>query len=71
MQSRLTFFLALGSTFAIGLYGVMGALYVEFLKEDFQRDGKLLAVLITAALAVASLTFGCFQEAYMTTKKED
>jgi hypothetical protein len=48
------FYLNLAITLMFGFYGVVGALFSELTKPDFERRGYVLATEVTICLALAA-----------------
>lgn len=71
MQNRLTFLLTVGSTLAVGLYGLIGALYLELLKERVERNNLLTAILFLMVLSVATVCISYFINADRLSKNKD
>jgi hypothetical protein len=66
----ITFFLTVGSTLAVGSYGIISAIYLEVLKENFERSGGVIATLIVCLLIITYSTIWCFREAYLLAKRD-
>jgi predicted MFS family arabinose efflux permease len=71
VQNKVTFYLAIATTLAFGTFGIVGALYSEFIKENWQMRGNLIAFDLLFALTMISATIYCFLEAWLQLEKEE
>jgi hypothetical protein len=69
MESRITFWLTLGTTCAVATFGAFSAFYTELTKDDWERTGIILAVDLLGMLVTGTATFVCFLLADKGIKK--
>ena len=63
--------MTVGSTLAIGFYGLVGTLYLEFVKDDIERNNLLVAILFPVVLGVGTVCISYFINADKVSKKGD
>lgn len=54
----------------LGFYGVLGALYGELLKPDYERSNIAVAIDVTVTLMLAAAAIHLLRNAYLNTKTD-
>ena len=67
MNGRAQFYMNLGLTFMLGDFGIVSAIYAEFLKPVYERSYQWIAIDFFALLTLVSLTISLLHKAHSYT----